>query len=314
MATSFDQLKKNRSFNDLNDKLKSLTSKNQVPDDQTFWKPTTDKVGNGYAVIRFLPAPPGEEVPFVRLFDHGFKGPGGWYIENSLTTLNGQPDPVSEYNSQMWDTGIESNRDIVRKERKRRLGFFSNIYVVKDSANPAAEGKIFKYRYGKKIYDKLNVAMNPTFEDDVPMNPFDLWEGANFRLKVRKADGYPNYDLSEFETPGPLLKEGSTEVDEEWLKSLWESEYSLKEIVDPKNFKSYDELKQRLNRVLGLEGGDHAPVGAAEDDEPAAMDFKPKFGEAKSPEGDEQDSSPPWRTEKEDDPTDIKWFQDLAKD
>jgi hypothetical protein len=211
--------------------------------DDRFWTATVDKAGNGYAVIRFLPAPPNEDVPFVRIFDHGFQGPGGWYIENSLTTI-GKQDPVSEYNSKLWNSGIEANKEIARKQ-KRRLHFVSNIYVVSDSGNPANEGKVFLYKYGKKIFDKLNEAMNPQFADEEAVNPFDLWAGANFKLKIRNVEGYRNYDKSEFEASKPFL------ADDEQLEKVWQSEHSLQEFLDPKNFKSYDELKARLNKALG---------------------------------------------------------------
>lgn len=232
--------------------------------DDRFWKPEVDKSGNGYAVIRFLPAPGDEDVPFVRVWDHGFQGPGGWYIEKSLTTL-GQKDPVSEYNSELWNSGIEKNKEQVRKQ-KRRLGFISNIYVVKDPAHPENEGKVFLYQYGKKIFDKLNAAMHPEFQDEDPINPFDLWGGANFKLKIRNVEGYRNYDSSSFDTPGPLFD------DDDKLEAIWKSESSLQEFIDPKNFKSYDELKTKLHRVLGLSGGAPRPVTTAADapwDDPA---------------------------------------------
>ena len=232
--------------------------------DDRFWKPEVDKSGNGYAVIRFLPAPGDEDVPFVRVWDHGFQGPGGWYIEKSLTTL-GQKDPVSEYNSELWNSGIEKNKEQVRKQ-KRRLGFISNIYVVKDPAHPENEGKVFLYQYGKKIFDKLNAAMHPEFQEEDPINPFDLWGGANFKLKIRNVEGYRNYDSSSFDTPGPLFD------DDDKLEAIWKSESSLQEFIDPKNFKSYDELKTKLHRVLGLSGGAPRPVTTAADapwDDPA---------------------------------------------
>jgi hypothetical protein len=249
MPSDFASLKKNRQS--LFEKLTTEVSKLETPagqqDDNRFWKPDVDKAGNGYAVIRFLPAPAGEDVPFVRVWDHGFQGPGGWYIEKSLTTL-GQKDPVSEYNSQLWATGTKENQAIVRKQ-KRRLHFVSNIYVVKDGAHPENEGKVFLYQYGKKIWDKLNAAMNPEFEDEQPLNPFDLWEGANFKLKIRNVEGYRNYDKSEFDSKAPLFE------DDQELEAAWAKEHSLQEFINPKLFKSYDELQGRLYRVLGLDGG-----------------------------------------------------------
>jgi hypothetical protein len=215
--------------------------------DDTMWKPELDKTGNGYAVVRFLPTPDGEEMPWVSYFDHGFQGPGGWYIEKSLTTLNKQ-DPVSEYNSTLWNTGIEANKEIARKQ-KRRLHYVSNVYVVSDPKNPDNEGKVFKYRFGKKIFEQLKEAISPAFDDEAPINPFDLrGEGANFKIKIRKVDGYWNYDKSEFESPSPLFD------DENKLNEINNSTYSLSDVIAPSEFKSYDELKEKLDRVLGLTG------------------------------------------------------------
>lgn len=243
--------------------------------DDRFWKPDVDKAGNGYAVIRFLPAPGDEDVPFVRIWDHGFKGPNGqWYIEKSLTTL-GQKDPVSEYNSELWNSGIEANKKIVR-EQKRRLAFISNIYIVKDPSNPENEGKVFLYQYGKKIFDKLNAAMHPEFQDEEPINPFDLWTGANFKLKIRQVEGYRNYDSSSFDTAGPLFDE------DDKLEKIWRSEYSLQEFIDPKNFKSYDELKDKLHRVLGLSGGARPAVNTSAESSPPWDDEEPQ-APAKTP-------------------------------
>ena len=211
--------------------------------DERLWKPTMDKTGNGYAVIRFLPAPKGEDLPWVKLWNHAFQGPTGqWYIENSLTTL-GNNDPVSEYNSKLWNSGIESDKEIARRQ-KRKLSYYSNIYVVSDTANPQNEGKVFLYRYGKKIFDKVMEEMQPPFPDTDPINPFDFWEGANFKLKLRKVDGYWNYDLSSFDGSTKLLD------DEDELENVWGSQYSLSEFTAPSNFKTYDELKTRLDMVL----------------------------------------------------------------
>ena len=220
---------------------KPLEKKSYV--DERIWKPVMDKTGNGFAIIRFLPAPKGEELPWVKLWNHAFQGPTGqWYIENSLTTIS-QNDPVSELNTKFWNSGVESDKEIARKQ-KRKLQYYSNIYVVKDSANPENEGKVFLYRFGKKIFDKIMETMQPAFEDETPVNPFDFWEGANFKLKLRKVDGYWNYDKSEFETPSALF-----DKDDE-LEKLWETQYSLSEFTAPTNFKSYDELQTRLNTVL----------------------------------------------------------------
>lgn len=247
MASNFAALKSSSksSISTLTKELEKLNpqqSNNNGPDER-FWTPTVDKAGNGYAVIRFLPATQGEDVPFVRVFSHGFQGPGGWYIENSLTTI-GQKDPVGDMNQQLWNTGGEEGKEQARKQ-KRKLQFISNIYVVKDPGNPANEGKVFLFKYGKKIWDKLNLLMNPEFEDESPVNPFDFWQGADFKLKIRKVAGYRNYDSSEFESPAPLLD------DDEKLEKIWTTQTGLQEFVDPKNFKSYDELKAKLDRVLG---------------------------------------------------------------
>ena len=216
--------------------------------DERMWKPTVDKAGNGFAVIRFLPAPEGNELPWARYWDHGFKGPTGqWYIEKSLTSI-GQQDPVSEANSKLWNSGDERDKDIAR-ERKRRLHYVSNILVEQDPANPENNGKVFLYEYGKKIHDKILDVMNPEFADEEPMNPFDLWGGASFKLKIRKFEGYRNYDKSEFASIAPLSEDDSE------LEQVYEQCYDLAEFTDPCNYKSYGELEQRLNMVLGLAAG-----------------------------------------------------------
>ncbi len=225
--------------------------------DDRYWRPELDKSGNGYAVVRFLPAPNGEELPWARIWNHGFQGPGGWYIENSLTTL-GQKDPVSEYNSQLWNSGIEANKEIARKQ-KRRLNYTANVYILKDPAHPENEGSIKLYRFGKKIFDKINDLMNPAFEDESAVNPFDLWSGANFKMKIRKVEGYSNYDKSEFDAPSPLLD------DDTQMEELWNSEFSLKELVSDDKFKNFDELKTKLDRVLGLGGVQLSPSVKKED-------------------------------------------------
>lgn len=243
-------LKKSR--NSSIDKLLNAAEKlNEQPErsgpDERLWKPTVDKSGNGYAVIRFLPAPEGEELPWVRYWDHFFQGKttGLYYVEKSLTTL-GQKDPVGELNSQLWNSGVESDKEIAR-DQKRRLHYVSNIYVVSDPGNPANEGKVFLYQYGQKIYEKIMSAMQPDFPDDDPVNPFDLWEGADFKLKIRNVGGWRNYDRAEFAAPGAL-------ADDEEMERIYAQAYSLNEFTDPGTFKSYDELKTRLNMVLGNEG------------------------------------------------------------
>jgi len=248
---SFSNLKKNRGRNieKLVQEAEKINSggggqKNKYGDDR-IWKPQVDKSGNGYAVIRFLPAPDGEELPWVRYWDHGFKGPTGlWYIERSLTSI-GQNDPVSEMNSVLWNSGREEDKQTAR-DRKRRLHYVSNIYVVKDPANPENEGKVFLYQYGKKIFDKIMDIMQPNFEDEDPIDPFDFWEGADFKLKIRNVEGYRNYDKSEFASPSPLLG-----GDDDELEGVYNRMYSLKEFNDEKNYKSYAELKAKLHRVLG---------------------------------------------------------------
>lgn len=234
------------------EKVSGNQQQNNGPDDR-FWKPTVDKAGNGSAIIRFLPAPAGEDVPFVRYWDHGFQGPGGWYIEKSLTSI-GLDDPVGEYNSKLWNSGLESDKEIARKQ-KRRLHYVSNILVVSDPAAPHNEGKVFLYEFGKKIFDKINDLMHPAFEDEDAVNPFDFWEGANFRLRIRKVEGYRNYDKSAFDSPSAVSN------DDAELEAIWKRQHGLAEQVDPKVFKSFEELQQKLNRVLGGQ----APQGVAED-------------------------------------------------
>ena len=237
-SSNFDKITKALETN-LNPEDKSNKSKYQ---DDRFWKPELDKTGNGYAVLRFLPASEKEEMPWQRVWSHAFQDKGGWYIENSLTTLNTK-DPVSEDNTRLWNTGVDSDKDIARK-RKRKLSYYSNIYMVSDPKHPENEGKVFLFRYGKKIFDKISEAMQPQFEDEKAINPFDFWKGANLKLKIRKVDGYWNYDKSEFEGVKPLAK------DDENIKAIWSKQYPLKSFVAPSNFKTYDELKEKLNRVI----------------------------------------------------------------
>ena len=242
---SLESLKRSNSL----DKLLGEVQKENAPQekksykDERLWKPEVDKSGNGYAVIRFLPAVEGEDMPWAKVWNHAFQGPTGqWYIENSLTTL-GQKDPVSEMNSAYWNTGIESDKEIARKQ-KRKLQYFSNIYVVSDSKHPENEGKVFLFRYGKKIFDKIMAAMQPEFEDEKAINPFDFWEGANFKLKIRKVAGYWNYDSSDFDSPKALFD------NDEKIEEVWKTQYALNEFTAATNFKSYEELKTRLDAVL----------------------------------------------------------------
>jgi len=246
---SFADLKKQSKLGSLTAKLvKEVEKMNTTSSssDERLWKLECDKSGNGYAVIRFLPAPNGEDLPFVKLYSHAFQGPGGWYIENSLTTL-GQKDPVSEYNSELWNNGTDAGKELARKQ-KRKLTYVSNIYVVKDPANPANEGKVFLFKYGKKIFDKLTEAMQPEFEDEQAIDPFDFWQGANFKLKAKNVAGYRNYDSSEFARVSPLLD------DDDAMEAVWKKQYSLAELVAADQFKSYDDLKKRLDYVLGNKG------------------------------------------------------------
>ena len=283
-----------KSLEALNTELSKISNQDSSKkgSDDRFWQPTVDKAGNGYAVIRFLPPPAEEDVPFVRIYDHGFQGPTGlWYIETSLTTI-GKPDPVSEHNSKLWNSGLESDKEIVRKQ-KRRLHFISNIYVVSDSANPENEGKVFLYKYGKKIFDKLNEAMNPQFADEEAVNPFDLWEGANFKIKIRNVEGYRNYDRSEFDKPSPLMEKDSE------LENIWKSEHSLQEFVNPENFKTYEQLKEKLVRVLNLN---------------EQQNEKPRFEERKEPQfprTELADDSIPFTGEDEDEES-LDFFKKLA--
>ena len=239
--------------------------------DDRIWKPTVDKAGNGYAVLRFLPATEGVELPWVRYWDHGFKGPTGqWYIENSLTSI-GQADPVGELNSRLWNSGIEADKETARRQ-KRRLHYVANVLVVSDPGNPSNEGKVMLYKFGKKIFEKIMDAMQPDFADEKPVNPFDMWEGADFKLKIRNVEGYRNYDKSEFTTPSALY-----DGDDSRLEDLYSKLHNLGEFTDPKNYKSYDELKAKLMRVLGEEASAGAPTMAQEVqmNEPATYEVVP---------------------------------------
>lgn len=297
MTTSFADLKRSRKS--MYDKIVEETNKVQSGGyqsgvDTRFWQPEVDKAGNGYAVIRFLPAPKGEDLPWVRLFSHGFQGPGGWYIENSLTTL-GKKDPVGEYNSTLWNRGDEAGKEQARKQ-KRRLSYIANIYVVKDPAHPENEGKVFLYKFGKKIFDKINDQMNPEFEDETPVNPFDFWEGANFKMKIRNVEGYRNYDKSEFDSPSALSE------DDDEMEKIWGTQYSLQDFLDAKNFKSFAELQTKLNRVLGATA---VSSTAEEVDE----DIAPAPRQAPAPKVEEEETS--WSNDESDDSLDF--FKELAE-
>ena len=260
---SFANLKRNRdSLDKLTKAIETTTQTAEAgsKDDTRFWAPTVDKSGNGMAVIRFLPEPAidGDDgLPWVRRFDHGFQGPGGWFIDNCLTTV-GDKCPVCEHNSTLWNSGVEANKEIVRKQ-KRRLSYVANIYVISDPSNPENEGTVRLYKFGKKIFDKISEVMNPEFPDETPLNPFDLWEGANFKLKIRNVEGYRNYDKSEFADKSALL-----DGDDDKLEAVYTKEHSLKDFTDKKHFKPYEQLKARLDKVLGFEG-DAVPNIRAED-------------------------------------------------
>ena len=276
---SFADLKKKSQSNlqFLQKELEKTVSNKQV--DERFWKPEVDASGNGYAVIRFLPAPDGETVPWAKVYSHAFQGPGGWYIENSLTTL-GDKDPVGEINRRLWNSGDDADKDTARRQ-KRKLSYYSNIQVIKDPKHPENEGKVFLYKYGKKIHDKILAAMQPEFQDETPINVFDLWEGANFKLKIKKVAGYWNYDSSEFDSVSALS------ADDSELEATWKLEHSLEAFTAKDNFKSYDDLEARLNLVLGT--GKRAPARAVVEEletpiaAPPTASFREKVGAATSP-------------------------------
>ena len=303
---SFKDLKKQSSLGSLTQKLVKEVEKMNTTSggaDERLWKPEVDKTGNGYAVIRFLPAPQGEDIPWAKMYSHAFQGPGGWYIENSLTTTGGK-DPVSEYNRELWNSGNEADKDVVRRQ-KRKLSYYANIYVVKDPTNPQNEGGVFLYKFGKKIFDKVMEAMQPEFEDETPINPFDFWQGANFKLKIVKKDGYWNYDKSEFDSPSPLLE------DDDALEALWKKQYSLTAVTAADQFKTYDVLEKRLKYVLGQ--GRPAPRRLDEDLEDESEgrgSFKPDF---KTRKAEEAVAAAPVASSSADEDDAYKYFQALAE-
>mgnify|MGYP001159949305 FL=1 len=260
---SFADLKKQSRAGSLTERLmkkvEKLNEKGGGQTDDRLWKPAVDKAGNGFAVIRFLPAHANCDLPWAQVWSHAFQGPGGWYIENSLTTI-GKDDPVGELNRSLWNSGNDSDKEIARKQ-KRKLSYYANIYVVKDPTNPENEGKTFIYKFGKKIFDKLTSAMQPEFDDDEPINPFDFWKGANFKLKIKQVAGFWNYDSSEFAAVGPLLS------DDKQLETIYDNLYDLSEFTAADQFKSYDDLKKRLNSVLGTKQQLRAPDPETVDEE-----------------------------------------------
>ena len=295
---SFANLKKQSSLGSLTSKLVKEVEKmsTKTGGDDRLWKPEMDKTGNGYAVIRFLPAPDGEDLPWAKMYSHAFQGPGGWYIENSLTTTGGK-DPVSEYNRELWNSGSDADKETARKQ-KRKLSYYANIYVVKDPTNPQNEGGVFLYKFGKKIFDKIMEAMQPEFEDEEPINPFDFWQGADFKLKLKKVAGYWNYDSSEFARPAALLD------DDDALEAIWKKQYSLAEIVDASQFKTYDELDKRLKMVLGQRTSRPVIDEELEDESEGRGSFTPDF-KSKAPE-------PVAETTDADEEDALSYFQNLA--
>jgi hypothetical protein len=259
---SFSELKKKSSLGSLTSKLLSEVEKMNTSSgsDERIWKPEVDKAGNGFAVIRFLPAPEGEELPWAKVYSHAFQGTGGWLIDGCLTTIN-QSCPICEANRELWNTGSKANQEIVR-QRKRKLSYYSNIYVVSDKAHPENEGKVFLFKYGKKIFDKISAAMQPEFDDETPIDPFDFWGGANFKVKITKKDGYWNYDKSEFDSPGTL-----GDFDDDVLEGIWKKAHSLNEFVKPEAFKSYEQLDGRLKTVLGKKSVKQDESYETEDDD-----------------------------------------------
>ena len=301
---SFSDLKKQSSLGSLTQKLVKEVEKMNTSGggaDERLWKPELDKSGNGFAVIRFLPAPDSEDLPWAKMYSHAFQGPGGWYIENSLTTTGGK-DPVSEYNRDLWNSGNEADKDTVRKQ-KRKLSYYANIYVVKDPTNPQNEGGVFLYKFGKKIFDKVMEAMQPEFEDETPINPFDFWQGANFKLKIVKKDGFWNYDKSEFDAVSPLLE------DEDALEALWNKEYSLSALVAADQFKSYDDLEKRLKYVLGQKPVQRRVVDESlEDESEGRGTFTPDF-KSKAPV-----AAAPVASASADEDDALSYFQKLAEE
>jgi hypothetical protein len=281
----FSDLKK-KSKNGIDDLIKKMEDQTKSKDykDDRFWRPEQDKTGNGFAIIRFLPPVDGEDVPWVKVYNHAFQGTGGWYIENSLTTL-GQKDPVGELNNQLWNSGLESDKDLARV-RKRKLTYIANIYVVSDPSNPQNEGKVFLYKFGTKIFEKIQQVMKPEFQDEEAINPFDFWKGANFRIKIRKVGGYTNYDASKFDSSSHLSDDDSK------LEKIWKAQYPLLPLIDASNFKSYDELKARLYEVLGGDIRGAAPAQkTAEDMSEELVEKKPNLKTKKPVEEDVDDES-----------------------
>jgi hypothetical protein len=294
---SFSDLKKQSKLGSLTSKLVQEVEKMSTSSgssDDRLWKPEVDKAGNGFAVIRFLPAPNGEDLPWAKVYNHAFQGTGGWFIDTCLTTL-GQNCPVCEANRELWNTGSKANQEIVR-QRKRKLSYYSNIYVVSDKAHPENEGKVFLYKFGKKIFDKISAAMQPEFEDETPIDPFDFWQGANFKLKITKKDGYWNYDKSEFESPSVL-----GDFDDDVLEAIWKKANALTEFTNSESMKTYEQLDTRLKAVLGKPKTQKVDESFEDEEEfSAPPKNEPSFTIAK-PAADEDDDA-------------LSYFQRLAEE
>lgn len=311
MARSFADLKAQRKshLETLTKKMKDAGGKFQSEDDR-FWKPTVDAAGNGFAIIRFLPACPDEDNgdDFVQVWSHGFKGPGGWYIENSLTTI-GKPDPVGEYNSELWNstTDDESPARKQAREQKRKLTYISNVLVIDDPDHPENNGKVFLYRYGKKIMDKIDEKMNPAHKGEEAINVFDMWEGANFRIKVRRVKNFPNYDNSQFDSQSAIADSDKK------IETIWKTTYPLKPFVAPDQFKSYDELKRKLEQVLGL----HRMAGMTQRAETMNEEEAPAPRQRTKAAPIVDSDEVPWNDDEtssgeEDEDSDISFFKKLA--
>lgn len=304
---SLSDLRKSRGgFDKLMKEVEKISSpQGESRADDRFWQPEVDKAGNGYAVIRFLAPPKGEELPWVRIWNHGFQGPTGkWYIENSLTTLN-KADPISEYNTELWNSGSEANKEIARKQ-KRKLTYIANIMIVKDPAHPENEGKVFLYKFGKKIWDKIKDLADPQFEDEKPINVFDFWEGANFKLKIRNVEGYRNYDKSEFESPSPLSENDSD------IEDIWSKQHSLLQFLDEKHFKSYDELKKKFDMVMGFTGGAISTKKAEDTYLDEEFESAPKSQAVAAPK--QVEKAPKKEVDFDDDDESLSYFAKLAED
>jgi hypothetical protein len=303
---SFANLKRSSkaNFKSLADKMTQESKGSSFSDDR-IWTPDIDKSGSGFAIIRFLPEADGEDFPYVKTYTHGFKQGNKWFIENCPTTI-GNPCPVCEANSELWNTEIKENQEIVRR-RKRSLRYMSNIIVLSDSKRPENEGRVFLFSYGQKIFDKLMSAIKPEFDDEEPFNPFDLWGGAPFKLKIRQVEGFRNYDKSEFGDRGPLFD------DDDAMAKVWESQYKLKEFLAPARFNPYEEIKKRFNAFI--KGGTYTtPTPQNEGDQ--NEDTPPWEPPAQEPrrQAARKDPAPASEAAASDDDDDFKMFRSLIDD